>query len=94
MALECGIVGLPNVGKSTIFSALTAAPAAAENFPFCTIDPNIGIVDLKPQVFPASFAAMSSAFIPSQSLEIAFKFPLQPPSKLMFEIVPSSFFVK
>ncbi len=46
MALECGIVGLPNVGKSTIFSALTAAPAAAENFPFCTIDPNVGIVDL------------------------------------------------
>ena len=46
MALECGSVGLPNVGKSTIFSALTAAPAAAENFPFCTIDPNIGIVDL------------------------------------------------
>lgn len=46
MALECGIVGLPNVGKSTIFSALTAAPAQAENFPFCTIDPNIGIVDL------------------------------------------------
>ena len=46
MSLECGIVGLPNVGKSTIFSALTAAPAAAENFPFCTIDPNVGIVDL------------------------------------------------
>ncbi len=46
MSLECGIVGLPNVGKSTIFSALTAAPASAENFPFCTIDPNIGIVDL------------------------------------------------
>ncbi len=46
MSLECGIVGLPNVGKSTIFSALTAAEAAAENFPFCTIDPNVGIVDL------------------------------------------------
>lgn len=46
MSLECGIVGLPNVGKSTIFSALTAAPASAENFPFCTIDPNVGIVDL------------------------------------------------
>ena len=46
MSLDCGIVGLPNVGKSTIFSALTAAPAAAENFPFCTIDPNIGIIDL------------------------------------------------
>ena len=46
MSLDCGIVGLPNVGKSTIFSALTAAPAEAANFPFCTIDPNIGIVDL------------------------------------------------
>lgn len=46
MALNCGIVGLPNVGKSTIFSALTAVPAAAENFPFCTIDPNKGIVDV------------------------------------------------
>lgn len=46
MSLDCGIVGLPNVGKSTIFTALTAAPAAAENFPFCTIEPNVGIVDL------------------------------------------------
>lgn len=46
MALNCGIVGLPNVGKSTIFSALTNAPAKAENYPFCTIDPNVGIVSL------------------------------------------------
>lgn len=46
MSLDCGIVGLPNVGKSTIFSALTAASAEAANFPFCTIDPNVGIVDL------------------------------------------------
>lgn len=46
MSLDCGIVGLPNVGKSTIFSALTAAPAEAANFPFCTIDPNVGIVFL------------------------------------------------
>lgn len=46
MSLDCGIIGLPNVGKSTIFSALTAAPAEAANFPFCTIDPNVGIVDL------------------------------------------------
>ncbi len=46
MALRCGIVGLPNVGKSTIFNALTAAGAAAENYPFCTIEPNIGIVPL------------------------------------------------
>lgn len=46
MALNCGIVGLPNVGKSTIFSALTRAPAEAANYPFCTINPNIGIVDV------------------------------------------------
>jgi hypothetical protein len=44
MALNCGIVGLPNVGKSTIFNALTAAEAQAANYPFCTIDPNVGIV--------------------------------------------------
>jgi ribosome-binding ATPase YchF (GTP1/OBG family) len=46
MALNCGIVGLPNVGKSTIFSALSSAPAEAANYPFCTINPNIGIVDV------------------------------------------------
>lgn len=44
MALQAGIVGLPNVGKSTLFNALTAAGAAAANFPFCTIDPNVGVV--------------------------------------------------
>jgi GTP-binding protein YchF len=44
MPLNCGIVGLPNVGKSTIFNALTAAEAPAANYPFCTIDPNVGIV--------------------------------------------------
>ena len=46
MGLNCGIVGLPNVGKSTIFSALTSAPAEAANYPFCTIDPNVGIVNV------------------------------------------------
>jgi GTP-binding protein YchF len=46
MGLNCGIVGLPNVGKSTIFSALTSAPAEAANYPFCTIDPNIGMVSV------------------------------------------------
>jgi GTP-binding protein YchF len=46
MALQCGIVGLPNVGKSTLFNALTKAGIAAENYPFCTIEPNIGIVEV------------------------------------------------
>jgi len=46
MGLNCGIVGLPNVGKSTIFSALTSAPADAANYPFCTIEPNVGVVNV------------------------------------------------
>ncbi|WP_269497017.1 redox-regulated ATPase YchF [Castellaniella sp. S9] len=46
MALQCGIVGLPNVGKSTLFNALTKAGIAAENYPFCTIEPNVGVVEV------------------------------------------------
>jgi GTP-binding protein YchF len=57
MSLKCGIVGLPNVGKSTLFNALTKAGIAAENYPFCTIEPNVGVVEL-PDARLAKLAAI------------------------------------
>ena len=70
MKLTCGIVGLPNVGKSTIFSALTKAPAEAANYPFCTIDPNIGIVDLPDE----RLDFMASVFQPKKKIPAAVDF--------------------
>jgi hypothetical protein len=58
MSLKCGIVGLPNVGKSTLFNALTKAAIAAENYPFCTIEPNVGIVEV-PDARLAQLAAIA-----------------------------------
>jgi GTP-binding protein YchF len=63
MGFQCGIVGLPNVGKSTIFNALTSAKAEAANYPFCTIDPNTGIVKV-----PDPRIAEIAKFIPPQKL--------------------------
>lgn len=70
MKLTCGIVGLPNVGKSTIFSALTKAPASAENYPFCTIDPNMGVVDLPDE----RLDFMTSVFQPKKKIPASVDF--------------------
>jgi GTP-binding protein YchF len=66
MSLKCGIVGLPNVGKSTLFNALTKSGIAAENYPFCTIEPNVGIVEV-----PDARLTALSAIVKPQKIQPA-----------------------
>ena len=66
MGIKCGIVGLPNVGKSTLFNALTRAQIAAENYPFCTIDPNVGVVPVPdPRLAVLASIARSERVLPA-----------------------------
>ncbi len=70
MGIKCGIVGLPNVGKSTLFNALTKAQIAAENYPFCTIDPNVGVVGVP----DPRLEALASIVKPEKILPTAMEF--------------------
>src|SRR6188768_955226 len=70
MGIKSGIVGLPNVGKSTLFNALTRAQIAAENYPFCTVDPNVGIVPVP----DTRLAALAGVVNPQRTLPATVEF--------------------
>ena len=70
MGFSIGIVGLPNVGKSTLFNAITSAGAEASNYPFCTIDPNVGIVEVPDERLAALAQMHNSARIVPTAIEM------------------------
>ena len=74
MKLNCGFVGLPNVGKSTLFNALSNSSVAAENYPFCTIEPNVGIIEIPDErlkVLSEIFAPKKTTYNTIEFIDIA-----------------------
>ena len=90
MGIQCGIVGLPNVGKSTLFNALTQAGIDAENFPFCTIEPNTGVVSVPdPRQGQISGLVNPERTIPATMESLENKLPVKKQAVLGDQPMPS-----